>query len=148
MSTPQEQTPREVLIDGIRAKIPGVEARVRRLSTANSRYIYLGIIAGALATFVAGLTAFKGAPLLDVPQQAKQEAWQITCAIAAMLTLVATLCTGLQKALTVPEKLGAAIACLGRLRALDLALTVRGADHVEIAREYENLISSNAELLA
>jgi uncharacterized protein (DUF1810 family) len=132
----------------VRQQAARVEQAAARLRRGNHRSIYVGLIAGALATFVAGLTAVKGAPLIEVEAAAKALAWRWTCGISAALTLVATLATGLQKSLALPDRQAAATACLGRLRALELALSVRGLAAADAAREYEAILAQHVELLA
>jgi hypothetical protein len=142
MSDPSSDPARASLLETIRTQIRRLESAVSDLAGRNQNLILTSLVCGGLSTLVAGLTAAKGTPLVAMPQ-----AWRWTCLLAALLTFGTTLAAGLQKAFSVPEKLGSATACLGRLRALELALAVRGASPEEVAREYEALLTAHGELL-
>ena len=58
----------------------------KKLETNASRYIITGIILSALATFVAGVPSLIG-QLVIAPS------WRITCTVAALITLAATIVT-------------------------------------------------------
>jgi hypothetical protein len=64
-----------------------------------------------LATFFAGVSSLSGTPIVV-------NDWRITCAIAAVFTLGATIAGGAQSQLAKPELLTQASECVGKLRAL------------------------------
>lgn len=74
-------------------------------------------------------------------------AWKATCAVATIFTACATICSGLNQQLAVPDHLAKATACVGRLRALEIEITIAGRNFADVAKEYEQLVASYGELM-
>ena len=108
----------------------------------NSRYITTGIVASALSTVIAGTAAAVG-PVIGQGAPA----WKLTCAAVAVCTGVATVFAGLQKQLSIAERLAKATACSGKLRSLEFAITVNNRDTLEVAQEYEGVIANYSDVL-
>jgi hypothetical protein len=124
----------------IRGALLAAESHVRRLRRADAWAIVLGTVGSSLAAFLAGGTALKGQPLLDV-------SWVTTCGVAASLSLVAGVSTGLHKGLGIATRLSRASTCTGKLRALDLAASLGRREAAELARECEQVAAEYADLL-
>jgi hypothetical protein len=133
---------RSALIDRIRQGIQKSNLVTVDLKKKNSRYISIGIITSALSTVIAGTAAAIGPALGQGPQ-----AWKLTCAAVAACTGIATVVTGLQKQLSIAEKLAKATSCSGKLHSLEFALTVNNRNTLEIAKEYEMVIASYPEIV-
>jgi len=104
--------------------------------------VSIGLIAGALGTILAGLAAGRG-PLAGQGTHA----WKVTCGVIGVLSACATLLPGLNQQLSVPDRLVKATACVGRLRALEIALTVAQRDPTLIATEYQEVATAYQEFM-
>ena len=138
------EDPRTVLIERIRTDLQRVEGRAERLHRTNVRLIVASLIASGLATLLAGLTAATG-PVLG---GAGVSGWRWTCGIVAVVSGLAGLLTLVHQRLQVAENLAQSRACEGRLKALELALTVKGRDALDVARDYEEVLAAHAAVLA
>lgn len=133
---------RAALLERIRTGMRRAEAQATELRKKNSRYVSVGVIAGGLATVVAGTAAALGPVVGQGPP-----AWKLTCGIVALLTGVATVLNGLQKQLSIAERLAKASSCLGKLTSLEFALTVNNRETVEVAREYESALAAYPDII-
>ncbi len=116
------------------------ELQLIKLRKVNARFIYISLIASVLATLLAGLTAFTG-PIAGQGAPA----WKWTCGIVAVFTATATVFTGLQKQLTISERLSKAIECVGKLRSLKISLGNSVADRENVITEYKKIIETYSE---
>ncbi|MBX2992322.1 MAG: hypothetical protein KF749_14320 [Bacteroidetes bacterium] len=135
--------PRSALLERIREGIRTAETQSAGLKKKNSRYSTTGIVAGALSTVIAATVASIG-PIIGQGAPA----WKLTCGFIALCTGVATVTTGLQKQLSVTERYAKAVACAGKLRSLEFALTVTNRETGEVAKEYESAIASYSDVLS
>jgi hypothetical protein len=104
-----------------------------RLKRSNSRYSILNIVLGAIATFVTG-QAVIFAPVLGN--------WRVTCTVAGVFALGATIVAGIQKQLADSEILAEASECCGRLRSLKVE-TIAGEYELErVKSEYKQILTS------
>lgn len=118
------------------------EAHVKKLRIMNSRFIYLSLIASVLATLIAGLTAILGPLAGQGPP-----AWKATCGLIAVFTAVATVFTGLHKQLTVSERLAKATLCAGKLKSIELTLSINENNTDEALKEYKEVIANYGEFI-
>lgn len=140
MSTTDDS--RNVLLEKIREGIGKSDALSARLKAKNSRYIVIGIVASGVSTVIAASAAALG-PVIGQGAPA----WKLTCAAVALCTGVATVFNGLQKQLSIGERLAKAIACSGKLHALEFALTVNDRPTAEVAKEYETTIAGYSDII-
>ncbi len=134
--------PRAVLLERIRAGMRKADSQSTTLRKKNSRYISVGVVTGALATVVAGTAAALGPVIGQGPP-----AWKLTCGAVALLTGVATVFNGLQKQLSIAERLAKASGCLGKLTSLEFALTVNNRETMEVAKEYESALATYSDII-
>lgn len=134
------EEPRVAMLRRIRDGLQKAEARTDRLRRTNTRLVYLSLSSSTLATALAGVTAAAGPIAGEGPP-----AWRVTCAAVAVLTALSGLLSGVHQRLNISEQLAKAIACAGRLRGLELALTVTGRNVVEVARDYEDVVAGYPE---
>ncbi|MEK7250090.1 MAG: hypothetical protein AAB209_06660, partial [Bacteroidota bacterium] len=133
---------RAALLEKIREGIRKSDEQTSEMKKKNSRYITTGIVASALSTVIAGTAAAVG-PVIGQGAPA----WKLTCAAVAVCTGVATVFAGLQKQLSIAERLAKATACSGKLRSLEFAITVNNRDTLEVAQEYEGVIANYSDVL-
>ncbi|MGE5798141.1 MAG: hypothetical protein ACM34N_15255 [Ignavibacteria bacterium] len=133
---------RNIIREKIKESLRKVNAQAGKLKKANSRLIFINLIATAIATLLAGLTAALGPLAGQGPP-----AWKLTCGAVAGFTALSGLMTGLHQKLSISEKLAKSFACAGRLNSLEISLSISKKDPGIAAKEYEELISSYPELL-
>jgi hypothetical protein len=93
----------------------------------------------ALATFAAGLPTVIGAPIVAGD-------WRITCGVAALFTLAATIVTGAQTLVANPDALTLAGECVGKLRALAIDTLEPGFDVAEVRKQYRAVLTEYAQV--
>ena len=97
------------------------------------RYTVTRLVLSALATFFAGLSSLSGKPIVV-------DDWRITCAIAALFTLGATIVAGVQSQLAKPDLLTQASECVGKLRALLTDTLAPSCDWEEVRNKYQQVL--------
>ena len=133
---------RDAMLERIRDSLRTAENRAQSLRRRSSRYILVNLVCGALGTVVAGLAAAAGPMAGTGPH-----AWKVTCAAVAVLTAAATLCSGLNQQLAIPDRLAKPTTCVARLRALEMEITVTHRDLAEVTRQYEDVVGSYQEFM-
>lgn len=135
--------PKSVLVTRIQEQLQRLERRRARLRSLNTRVVTLNLVLSAIATALAGVTAVTGPLVGEGPP-----AWRWTCGLVAVVTAAAALTTGIQQRFHVPERLARTLACVGKLRSLELALQLSRSTPEDAAGEYEELLESYPEELA
>ena len=133
---------REAMLERIRDGLRTAEDRAQSLRRRSSRFTLVNLACGALGTLVAGLAA-AGGPMAGTGPHA----WKMTCAAVAVLTASATLFSGLNQQLAIPDRLAKATTCVARLRALEMEITVTHRDLAEVTRQYEDVLASYQEFM-
>ena len=72
--------------------------------------------------------------------------WRLTCAVATLVTLSATIVSGVQNQVANPDLLSRFSECVGRLRVLMMELESDDADTAQINKQYKTLLIDFAEL--
>lgn len=130
------------ILQRIRDNLQQAERRARRLRKTNAVLVYTSIGASGFATIVGGLTAGLG-PLIGQGTGA----WRFTCGAIAAASAIAGFFTGIHQRLTISERLAKAFSYVGKLRSLEVALTVSQRDPREVAKEYEQIYQEYQEFL-
>jgi hypothetical protein len=142
----------------IRTSLEAAKWRTRRFRRLNSTAIFVSIIVGALAAFLAGAAAVKAAQSEGQAAQGQVlysdslkvfgRNYSLVCGAAAILSLIATISSGLQKGLDLPGQEGKARSCLARLLALELAASGKRQTAEQIDEEYRRVVGEYPELFA
>ena len=132
------------MTEEIKKSLQKAESAVAKLRKTNSSFIVISLIASVLATLLAGSTAFLGPVAGQGPV-----AWKWTCGIVAVFTATATIFTGLQKQLTISEKLSKATECAGKLRAIDFTISNARSeeDKDEAINDYKKILEVYSEFI-
>jgi hypothetical protein len=132
----------QVLAQHVQNSLAKAEADVNGLGKRNMRMIVTGLSSSAAATLVAGVTA-AGGPVVGtgIP------GWRLACSVAAILAFIATVVTGVQQQLKYEERLVNGNQCVGRLRALDVALTTGSRSMEDIVKEYEDIAKNYPDFI-
>ncbi len=118
-------------------------AHLKWLRRLDTWLLVTSIVLGALATVLAGGAAAAGEGATNLAGS-----WQAICIGIAVITALGTVCGTLHKTFRVSDRLGAAVACQGKLQALELSLALTGKDPVEAAQVYEQILREHPECLA
>jgi hypothetical protein len=140
---PQITSKQELLSQHVQASLRRAETYTASLRRNYTRLVIGGLVSSAATTLVAGGGALGGAAA-----GLGTGGWQFTCALAAMLGFVSTICVGVMQQLKLGERLPLGQLCVGRLRALDVALTTGSREWGDIAKEYEAVIKESAEVFS
>lgn len=137
------EDPRGLLLQRVRADLQRAEAKAERLRRMNLRLILATLAASALATLLAGVTAATGPVVGAGPM-----AWRWTCGVIALVTGFSGLMTSVQQRFNIADHLAQSLACTGRLRALELSLTLQQRDARELVRDYEEVVANHPSVLS
>ncbi len=126
----------------IEQSLAKAELQVKSLRSTNSRLGIASLSSSAVTTVVAGVTAAAG-PLVGegIP------AWRSACIVAAIFGLVGTISAGLLQQFKFEERLLQGNQCIGKLKALDVALATGRRSLDEIGLEYEELARQYPEYI-
>jgi hypothetical protein len=100
------------------------------------------IVGSAATTLVAGFTAAAG-PVVA----AGDAGWRIPCIIAAAFAFISTVSTAVNQQLKIGDRLSQGNQCVGRLRALDIAIATGNQTWEEITKEYGEIARTYPELV-
>jgi hypothetical protein len=117
------------------------ESYSARLRTTYDRLVVGGLVTSAVTTLVAGGTALAG-PMAG----SGDTGWRLACTIAALFSLVSTICVGIGQQLKLGERVPKGQLCAGQLRALDVQLAVGTSDWSDIAKEYEQVLKNYSDV--
>ena len=142
----------------IRTSLEAAKGRTRRFRRLNSTAIFVSIIVGTLAAFLAGAAAVKAGQSESQAAQGQVvyadsmkvfgRSYSAVCGAAAILSLIATISSGLQKGLDLPGQEGKARGCMARLLALELAASAKRQSAEQIDDEYRRVVGEYPELFA
>jgi hypothetical protein len=130
------------ILTRLQQSLSRIELRAASLRKTDALMVYTSTITSVLATALAGLTAAVG-PLMGEGV----EGFEMTCWGVAVLTAVAGLTSGLHQRLGVAEQLANALVGVGKLRSLEIALSVAQRDPLEVAKEYEQFAVNYKQLM-
>jgi hypothetical protein len=119
------------------------EKHLSGLKKLNTGLVIISLAGSSLTTLVTGATAMRG-PLVGGDGE---NAWRLACAVGAVLGFLTTFCLGLNQQLQVADRLSKANECIGRLKALDVAIVTGGSSEKEIVTEFENIVRAFPEPL-
>lgn len=139
---PEADSKRNLLSQRIRDSLRRAENYTTHLRRNYTRLVIGGLIGSTVTVLVAGGTAVQG-PLVG----SGVEGWRLACIVAAILSLISTICVGLVQQLKLGERVPQGQLCIGRLRALDIALAIKGSEFDEIAKEYEEVVKAFPEVI-
>jgi hypothetical protein len=112
------------------------------LRRTNTRLIITGMVCSAGTTLVAGGTAVTG-PVVGV----EDAGWRLVCIVAAVFAFASTVCTALTTQLKFDERLSQGNQCVGRLKALDLAILTRSENWEQVTKEYGEIVKAYIEII-
>ena len=139
----KESTPdHDALARRVEASLQKAEGIVSGLRKANTRLLVTGMASSAAATLVAGITAAQG-PAVGTGV----EGWRVACIVAAVFAAASTVSTGLNQQLKISDRLAKGTQCVGRLKSLDIVITIGSRGWEEIIKEYKEIAKTYPEFI-
>lgn len=132
----------EILTRRIREGIDALDTRLRRLRRTNASLLITGIVASALSTLVTAVTAAQG-PVVGTGT----EGWRLACSVGAVFSFGTTVSIGVNQRLKIDERLAETTQCVGRLRALEVAMATGSRAWEDIADEYAEIVAAYPDLI-
>jgi hypothetical protein len=133
---------REALVQMVKDSLRKAQEHTSGLRRTNTRLIVTGMVCSAGTTLVAGGTAVTG-PVVGV----EDAGWRLACVVAAVFAFASTLCTALTTQLKFDERLSQGNQCVGRLRALEVAITTSTENWGETTKEYGEIVKAYSEII-
>ncbi len=115
---------------------------------ADSQLFVANVISPAAATLLAGLAAVIGGNKMFPQAMAMVEdgGWKLACILVAIFGFIATVSSMFKKQFD--DRLAQGDQCVGRLLALDLAITTGSSSWDEAAREYGEIVKAFPEFIS
>jgi hypothetical protein len=136
-STQEHQAFTQIVKDSLQK----AQGHISDLRKTNTWLLITSIVSSAATTLVAGGTAAIG------PVAAEGAAgWKIACIVAAVFAFTSTVTTLLSQQMKIDERLMQGTLCMGRLRALEVAIAIGSQSWEEITKEYSEIIRAYPEL--
>jgi hypothetical protein len=115
--------------------------QISGLRKTHTGLLITSITSSAITTLVAGVTAAIGPVVGHGPA-----GWKLACIVAAVFAFASTACTTLTQEMKIGERVTQGTQCIGRLRALEVAITTGSHSWDEITKEYGEIIKTYPEL--
>ena len=128
----QDHTAFAQIVNNSLQKAQGTIAGLRKTNTS---LLIAGITSSAATTLIAGGTAAAGPVVGSGP-----EGWKLACIVAAIFAFISTVTTGLIQQMKTEERLVQGTQCVGRLLALQVALTTGTQSMDRVAGEYSEIV--------
>lgn len=123
---------RDELLRVVEHAVASTRSTARRFRGQNRTLVVAALVAGTVATLLAGIAAARATPLAD--------SWAVTCWIVAVFSAAASLCTGLIQQLSLTDRVAVWDTCAGRLHALSVAIRLGDHDATRLLAEYQAII--------
>jgi hypothetical protein len=133
---------REAFVQMVKESLRKAQEHTSGLRKTNTRLIITGMVCSAGTTLVAGGTAVTG-PVVGV----EDAGWRLACIVAAIFAFASTVCTALTTQLKFDERLTQGNQCVGRLKALDLAIFARSENWEQVTKEYGEIVKAYIEII-
>ncbi len=118
------------------------QEHISGLRKTNMWLLIASIVSSAATTLVAGGTAALGPVVSQGPA-----GWRIACIVAAAFAFTSTVTTALIQEMKIGEQLVKGTQCVGRLRALEVTITIGSQSWEEIRKEYVEIVKVYPELV-
>lgn len=133
---------REEILKLVREGIYKTESYAKKYKKLDMWLLITSIVLSTLATVLAGGTAAGGKPVMEA-----LGGWRVVCSIVAAFTAVGTISSTLHKAFQVTNHLAAAVACISKLKSLELTITVTEKEPSEVTEAYKQILVEHPEFL-
>ena len=125
--------PHERLRSQIKLSLQKVRSRKNKLMNTDKRFSIATLLLSAAATFIAGESALAGEPMLGD--------WRATTTLASLLTLGATVATGVHKQVVPTDLIIETSECTAQLKVLAIETIPADYDLDTVTDNYQRLIA-------
>jgi hypothetical protein len=119
----------------VQGSLQSGQARIAGLRKTHLWLLLASIVSSAITTLVAGVTAAAGPVVSE-----GVAGWRLACIVAAVFGFASTACTTLTQEMKIGERLVQGTQCVGRLKALDVAIATGSHSWEEITKEYTDIV--------
>jgi hypothetical protein len=126
----------------VKTSLAGAREKVARIRRTDAQLFVTNVISPAAATLIAALAAAIGGNRMfsQAAAQTEDGGWVLACGLVAVFGFIATVSGVFKKQFD--DRLASGSQCIGRLLALDLAITSGNTDWNEAAKEYSEVIKT------
>ena len=126
----------------VKTSLAGAREKVARIRRTDTQLFVTNVVSPAAATLIAALAAAIGGNRMfsQAAAQTEDGGWVLACGLVAVFGFIATVSGVFKKQFD--DRLASGSQCIGRLLALDLAITSGNADWNEAAKEYGEVIKA------
>ena len=115
----------------VKESLQKTQVNISGLRKTNTWLLITSIVSSAVTTLVAGGTAAVG-PVVGTGTPG----WRLACIVAAVFAFTSAVATALTQQMKTGERLVQGVECVGRLRALEVAIATGSQSWEEITKEY------------
>ncbi len=132
----------------VKTSLANAREKVSRVRRTDTQLFVTNVISPAAATLIAALAAAIGgnAMFKQAAAQTEDGGWVLACALVAVFGFIATISGVFKKQFD--DRLALGNQCVGRLLALDLAITSGGTEWEEAAKEYGEVLKAYPEFIS
>ena len=126
----------------VKTSLAGAREKVARIRRTDTQLFVTNVVSPAAATLIAALAAAIGGNRMfsQAAAQTEDGGWVLACGLVAVFGFIATVSGVFKKQFD--DRLASGSQCIGRLLALDLAITSGNTDWNEAAKEYSEVIKA------
>ncbi len=134
-------------IQSVKANLASAREKVTRIRRTDTQLFVTNVISPAAATSISALAAAIGGNRMfsQAASQIEDGGWILACGLVAVFGFIATVSGVFKKQFD--DQLALGNQCVGRLLALDLAITNGSAGWEEAAKGYSEVIKAFPEIL-
>ena len=135
-------------VQSVKASLATAREKVSRVRRTDSQLFVTNVVSPAAATLIASLAAAIGGNEVFKQAAARSEdgGWVLACGLVAVFGFVATVSGVFKKQFD--DRLAQGNQCVGRLLALDLALSSGGLEREAAAKEYGEILKAFPEFVS
>ena len=132
----------------VKTSLANAREKVARIRRTNTQLFVTNVVSPAAATLIASLAAAIGGNEMfrQAAAQTEDGGWVLACGLVAVFGFIATVSGVFKKQFD--DRLAVGNQCVGRLLALDLAITSGSAGWEEAAKEYGEVIKAFPEFIS
>lgn len=144
----KNQQDRTSFINSVKTSLSTAKNKTDSIRKTDSQLFIANVVSPAAATLLAGLTAAVGGNQLFQQAAAKTNdgGWVLACVLVAIFGFIATVSSMFKKQFD--DKLAQGNQCVGKLLALDLAITTGTSNWEEAAKEYGEIVKAFPEFIS
>jgi hypothetical protein len=138
---------RAAFTQSVKTSLAGAREKVARIRRTNTQLFVTNVVSPAAATLIASLAAAMGGNELfrQAAAQTEDGGWILACGLVAVFGFIATVSGVFKKQFD--DRLAQGNQCVGRLLALDLAITSGSTKWEEATKEYGEVLKAFPEFI-